>query len=122
VRNFRFNPAYRVDLVLWREILGGVTDAWYLKPSVRYELFEGLGAEASLVYSQAIYASSTPSGVNRALGIEADLGASYRSDDGFIAALAYGVLQPLGGLGYAVAAGRELSRGHVVRASLGVKF
>jgi uncharacterized protein (TIGR04551 family) len=123
IRNFRFNPAYRVDLVLWREILQGVTDAWYLKPQIRYELLEGLVAKAAIVYSQAFYATSTPSGVSRPLGIEADLGLSYQSDDGFIAYVDYGVLQPLSGLEYQNAtAHSSLSRGHALRSGLAVKF
>jgi uncharacterized protein (TIGR04551 family) len=122
VRNFRFNQAYRVDLVLWREILGGVTDAWYLKPSIKYEIFEGLSAQLAVVYSQAMYASSTPSGVHAPLGIEADLGVNYRTDDGFVTWLSYGLLQPLSGLGYDVANGRDLSRGHALRAGVAVKF
>jgi uncharacterized protein (TIGR04551 family) len=123
IRNFRFNQAYRVDLVLWREILQGVTDAWYLKPTLRYELLEGLVAKAALVYSQAIYASSTPSGTARPLGIEADFGLSYHSDDGFMAWVDYGVLQPLSGLEYQNAtAHASLSRGHALRSGLAVKF
>jgi hypothetical protein len=27
IRNFRFNQDYRIDLILWREIIGGITDA-----------------------------------------------------------------------------------------------
>jgi uncharacterized protein (TIGR04551 family) len=123
IRNFRFNPAYRVDLVLWREILQGVTDAWYVKPSLRYEIFEGLAAQAAIVYSQAMYASSTPSTTHKPLGIELDLGVSYRSDDGFIAFIEYGLLQPLAGLEYAPGfGGRDLSRGHALRTGLAIKF
>jgi uncharacterized protein (TIGR04551 family) len=125
IRNFRFNPAYRVDLILWRDILQGVTDAWYLKPSARYELIEGLAAQLSIVYSQAMYGSSTPSGVHKPLGIEVDIGLSYQSDDGFIAYLNYGMLQPLDGLreapGTAVL-GREMTRAHAIRTGLAVKF
>jgi uncharacterized protein (TIGR04551 family) len=123
IRNFRFNPAYRVDLVLWREILQGVTDAWYLKPSLRYDIFEGLAAQASLVYSQAMYAGSTPSGVHKPLGIEFDLGLSYRSDDGFIGFVEWGVLQPLDGLHLPPGTiGRDLSRGHAIRTGFAIKF
>jgi uncharacterized protein (TIGR04551 family) len=122
IRNFRFNPAYRVDLILFREILQGVTDAWYLKPQLRYELLDGLVAQAAIIYSQAMYASSTPSRVNRPLGIELDAGLSYQSDDGFIFFLNYGLLQPFGGLGYETAAGRDLSRGHAIRSGVAVKF
>ncbi|MFL5299974.1 MAG: TIGR04551 family protein, partial [Anaeromyxobacteraceae bacterium] len=117
-RNFRFNPAYRVDLVLWREILGGVTDAWYLKPSVDYQLIDGLVLKAALVYSQAIYAESTPSTRHKALGIEADFGVHYKSDDGFVAWVDYGLLQPLDGFN----GGGDVSRAHAIRTGLGVKF
>jgi uncharacterized protein (TIGR04551 family) len=123
VRNFRFNPAYRVDLILFREILQGVTDAWYAKPQLRYELLEGLGAHVAIIYSQAMYASSTPSTIHSPLGIEVDLGLSYRSDDGFIAFLDYGLLQPLDGLRYENPAGHAgLSRAHAIRSGLAVKF
>ena len=128
IRNFRFNPAYRVDLILWREILQGVTDAFYLKPTARYEFIEGLAATASIVYSQAMYASSTPSTTSRPLGIEVDLGLTYHSDDGFVAFLNYGLLQPLDGLGYgpagapATAPQSSLSRAHAIRSGVAVKF
>ena len=123
IRNFRFNPAYRVDLVLWREILQGVTDAWYVKPSLRYDIFEGLGAQAALVYSQAMFASSTPSGAHKPLGIELDLGVFYKSDDGFIAFLDWGILQPLDGFNMPPGtSGRDLSRGHALRSGFAIKF
>jgi len=128
IRNFRFNPAYRVDLILWREILQGVTDAFYLKPTARYDLIEGVSATASLVYSQAIYASSTPSTTSSPLGIEFDLGLAYHSDDGFVAFVTYGLLQPLDGLGYgpagapATAPQSSLSRAHAIRSGVAVKF
>jgi HAD superfamily hydrolase (TIGR01509 family) len=35
VDNFRFSPDYHLDLVLWRRILGQVSDAVYVKPTVR---------------------------------------------------------------------------------------
>ena len=33
VNAFNFNHDYRIDLVLWRQILGGITDAWYVRPA-----------------------------------------------------------------------------------------
>ena len=126
ITNFRFNPAYRVDMILFREIIGGVTDAWYLKPTVRYELLEGLSAQLSVIYSQAMYANSTPSTTNKPLGLEFDLGVNYQSDDGFIAWLNYGMLQPLPGLEYPAGTptplGRDITRAHAFRAGLAVKF
>ena len=117
-RNFRFNPAYRVDQILFREILGSVTDAWYLKPSVDYELIDGLLLKGAIIYSQAIYAESTPSTRHKPLGLEADLGIHYRSDDGFIAWIDYGLLQPLDGFNGA----GDTSRAHALRTGLAVKF
>jgi uncharacterized protein (TIGR04551 family) len=123
IRNFRFNPAYRVDLILWREILQGVTDAFYLKPTVRYEFFEGLAAQLAVVYSQAMYGSSTPSTVHKPLGLELDVGLSYQSDDGFIVFLDYGLLQPLDGLKYPPGVtSSDLTRGHAIRSGVAVKF
>jgi len=123
IDNLRFNPGYRVDLILWREILGQVTDAWYLKPSLRWDVVSGLSYTGAVVYSQAIYGSSTPSATsatsgNRALGIEIDNSLAYASDDGFHAWLNYGVLFPLSGFNGA----GSLTRAHALRAGLAIKF
>jgi uncharacterized protein (TIGR04551 family) len=125
VRNFRFNPAYRVDLVLWREILGQVTDALYLKPTVRWDVLSGLAVEGQLVYSQALYGASTPSATvtrngAKPLGVEFDGKVAYTTDDGFGSWLQYGVLFPLAGLDDP--AGGSLKRGHALRAGLAIKF
>jgi uncharacterized protein (TIGR04551 family) len=124
IRNFRFNPAYRVDLILWREILQGVTDAWYLKPTVKYEILEGLATQLSIIYSQAMYASSTPSTAHTPLGIELDVGVSYQSDDGFIAFVNYGLLEPLDGLRSPPGSVGvpDLTVGHAIRTGVAVKF
>jgi uncharacterized protein (TIGR04551 family) len=111
IANFRFNPAYRVDLVLWREILGQVTDAWYLKPRIKWDIFSGLAFDGALVYSQALYASSTPSSTSKMLGVELDTGLTYTSASGFQAFLQWGILQPLDGLGTGLKRGQNLSVG-----------
>lgn len=123
VRDFRFNPGYRVDLILWREILGQVTDAWYLKPTLRWDIFSGLALESQVVYSQAVYASSTPSAVDgigghKPLGVEVDNKLSYATDDGFAAWLQYGLLFPLAGFDGA----GSLTRAHAIRAGLALRF
>ena len=97
LNNYRFNPAYQVDLILWRRILGTVTDAWYLKPTFKWDVLDGLTVGAQVIYSQALFASSTPSQVNKPLGIELDLGVKYQSDDGFVFFLDYGLLKMLSG-------------------------
>jgi len=103
-------PAYRVDHVLWRHILGPVTDAIYVKPTLRWDLLPGLRLDAAIVYSRALFSESTPSasedpaapGVvvdegDPNLGIELDTTLTYTSGDGFKAFFEWGALQPLDG-------------------------
>jgi uncharacterized protein (TIGR04551 family) len=97
VTNYKFDPGYNIDLILFREILGTVTDAFYFKPHVAYFLTEDIGVRADLISSFAMYASSTP-GNSNPLGLELDLSGFYRSDDGFYLMAQYGFLFPLAGL------------------------
>jgi uncharacterized protein (TIGR04551 family) len=125
IRNFRFNPAYRVDLVLFRQILGQVTDAIYVKPKFRWDIFPGLGLDLALVYSRALEKGSTPSvgaggtGGSANLGVEFDSTLTYTSGDGFQAWAQWGALQPLGGL---EVQGRSPGRAHVLATGLAAKF
>jgi uncharacterized protein (TIGR04551 family) len=100
VDNFRFHPDYRIDRILFREIIGRVTDAYYFRPHLRWRWFDQpfgtLAFTASGVASFAVYASSTP-GNRSPLGVEFDPALTYESGDGFTAALEYGVLFPLSG-------------------------
>lgn len=126
IDNFRFNRDYRVDMILWREILGGVTDALYVKPGVKYEIAEGFGVKLNAIYSRTIFSASSPSGSNPNLGIELDPGVEYRSDDGFAASVDYGLLVPLPGLKNPPnafhSAAIDPSLAHAVRAMIAVKF
>lgn len=101
VDNFRFHPDYRIDRILFREIIGRVTDAFYFRPHARLRLFDepfgALSVTAFAVASFAMQPTSTPSG-DRPLGIELDPALTYESREGFIAALEYAVLLPLSGL------------------------
>jgi uncharacterized protein (TIGR04551 family) len=126
IRNFRFNPSYRVDLVLWRTLLGQVTDAWYVKPGLRWQMFPGLSFDLALVYSYALHGLSTPSAAqsggsaneltvtdrgNRPLGLELDTQLTYTTGDGFGAWISWGALQPLDALGNNLTRGYALSLG-----------
>jgi uncharacterized protein (TIGR04551 family) len=99
VTNFRFDPDYQVDLILFREILGTVTDAFYVKPHIAYNLTENLGARADLIYSHAVFGSSTPGMVNP-LGLELDLTGYYGTEDGFYMMVQYGFFLPFGGFAH----------------------
>jgi uncharacterized protein (TIGR04551 family) len=97
VDNFRFSPDYHVDLILWRRIVGRVTDAIYAKPTVRVGPFGSahhhVTVDASVVASSALFAT-TPPGQNSWLGVEIDLLARYRYEAGFEVGLGYGVFVP----------------------------
>jgi uncharacterized protein (TIGR04551 family) len=118
ISNFRFNPAYRVDLILFRQILGQVTDALYVKPKLRWDLFPGLALDLQLVYSRALESASTP-GQSGNLGVEGDAMLTYSAGDGFEAWFQYGLLQPLAGLAYQ---DRSLSRAQALAVGLAAKF
>lgn len=97
VDNFRFHPNYHVDLILFRRILGTVSDALYLRPWVRWKSRWGLAFEAVAISSFALEEASPPGG-KRPLGVEVDIGASYQFDASFVVRLGFGVLVPLAGL------------------------
>ncbi|HSP80736.1 MAG TPA: TIGR04551 family protein, partial [Myxococcaceae bacterium] len=123
IRNFRFNRAYRVDNILFRELLGTVTDALYVKPTLRYSLAPGFDVFGSLIYSQAIYPESTPSFTERPLGVETNLGARYETEDGFVGGVEWSVLFPLGGLQELDPfLQRELETAHAIRGTLAIRF
>jgi len=97
VDNFRFHPDYHIDQILFREIIGTITDAIYVRPHLRATLLEiGAGhleAGAALIASWAVEATSTASGKSP-LGLEVDPELRYASRDGFAATVDYGVLFP----------------------------
>jgi uncharacterized protein (TIGR04551 family) len=97
IDNFRFSPDYHVDLILWRRILGQVTEAVYVKPTVRLGPFGSVHhhftLDTSVIDSNALYAATTPSG-ERHLGAEIDLQARYRYEAGFEVQLGYGLFVP----------------------------
>lgn len=125
VDNFRFHPDFRIDRILFREIIGTVTDAIYLRPNARYRLMQ-LGTRAELTASLAVIASwaveaeSTPGGA-RGLGIELDPGVEYRTTDGFRAAVEYALFVPGAGFDNR-ATGASASPAQLVRARLGYYF
>ena len=123
INNYTFNQDYHVDMILWREIIGGVTGAWYARPNIKYTLIDGLDLSLSIIYSESWYAASTP-GNQLPLGVEFDGAIRYKTDDGFIASIEYGLLVPLGGLGETLNDGTFLSPSvaQAIRLMLGVKY
>ena len=97
VDNYRFHPDYRIDQILFREIIGTITDAIYVRPSASATLTTvgkgRLEASAALIASWAVESASTPGG-QRALGLEIDPELRYATREGFAAALSPAVFLP----------------------------
>ncbi len=124
IRNFRFSPDYHVDRILFRELLGGVTDAIYIRPHMRHRLCtlgEGeLGIQLFGIFSFAAEPSSTP-GLKAPLGVELDPSLTYKSGDNFSAALDYALLLPLKGLDHPEA-GLVAQTAHLLKIKLSYLF
>lgn len=110
VSTFRFHPSYRVDLILWRNIMRQVTGAYYFRPGISYDFVRSsfgqlAGARLDVIWSRASSPLQTW-GDKADLGVEIDASLYFRTedgpdfDDGFNAALQYGVLFPMAGLKY----------------------
>ncbi len=115
ISTFRFHPNYKVDLILHRNLLNRVQGTYYFRPSVDYDFLRNqngqrFGGGFAAIWSRASQFVQTP-GHKRDLGIELNLQLYYQSKDGalnddpdkmggFFTSLQYGVLFPLGGLGY----------------------
>lgn len=98
---FRLHPLHRVDLIMWRTLLGGVSEAAYGRVATRFapaqDVFPGLSFEGNAIYSHALDALSAPGGANP-LGFEVD-GAVTIPYEQFSLRLDAGLLVPMGGLG-----------------------
>lgn len=101
INNFTFHPDYHVDRILFREIIGTVTDATYVRPHAEWRVAEfgpgRLTASLSGIASFAVQPTSTPGGT-RPLGFELDPTLVYESHDAFSVAAEYAVLFPFSGL------------------------
>lgn len=95
--NFKFNPAYNVDMLLYREVLGGIAGTFYLKPHVSYFFSRNFGIRGDAITAIALNKENT-TGNSNWLGIELDANSFLRTENGFYFQLGYGVLFPLKGL------------------------
>jgi uncharacterized protein (TIGR04551 family) len=142
ISTFRFHPAYRIDLILHRYILGRVQGTYYFKPGVEYDFIrdpggQRIGGGAQVIWSRASEFVQAP-GHATDLGLELNGSLYYQSRDGalndstgemggFYTMLQYGVLFPLAGLGYQSQERFELgnkdtSAAQILRWYLGVLF
>ncbi len=96
ISNFVFDQDYSVDMILFRELLGAVTNAGYFKPTLTYDFTSEIAVRASAILSFSNKPVATP-GNGRMLGAEFNGDIGYNRD-GFFAGVSYGILFPLAGL------------------------
>lgn len=136
VSTYSFHPNYRIDLILWRNIMRRVAGAYYFRPSISYDLIRNamgklLGGRLDVIYSRASAAEQTW-GDSGNLGLEFDASIYFRSEDGpevwdgFHAMIQYGLLFPMQGLGYASGTfpgnAPDLKNAQALRLLLGIVF
>jgi len=132
IRDLKFSPEYHIDSILFRNILGTVTNAIYVKPAVSYwfDLAQSrqLGVNGTVIYSLAQVPVSTP-GNSLQYGLEMNVGATYRNTaEGFYAGMTWGVLWPFGALNRPsplwtdTQGAGNASAAQILRGFLGVKF
>ncbi|MEZ4266284.1 MAG: TIGR04551 family protein [Myxococcota bacterium] len=97
VTGFKFDRDYHIDLLLFREVIGAVTNTVYFKPYVSYDVFdsveEALGARLDILVAEALAPEGTP-GNKRHLGVEADLRLFYEEKGKFNLDIESGFLFP----------------------------
>lgn len=95
---FIFNREYKVDMILFRHLMGAVTNAGYVKPSLSYELTRSIGFRVANITSFALRTVSTP-GNSRMYGTEFN-GDLFYSSGGFTTGISYGVLFPFAAMNH----------------------
>jgi len=98
ITSFQFNRDYRLDLILFRQVLGGVTNAVYAKPWVAYDVLKTesmhLRVRFDALYAAAMRPSGTPGGGEH-WGLEFDGRVELGFASGLEVQLAAGLLVPL---------------------------
>jgi len=96
-----FNPDYHVDELLFRQVIGTVTNSFYVKPWFMYDFFESrkdaLALGLGILYGQAIETRATP-GNDAPLGLEIDVNLLYENAGVFYVGVTWATLVPFDGL------------------------
>jgi uncharacterized protein (TIGR04551 family) len=136
LNDFHFSPEYHVDEILFRRILGTVTNAIYFKPSIAYWLDldsrkeNDVGISGSVIYSIAPVPVSTP-GNSMNYGVELDLGLHYRNQrENIFAGATWGIFWPMAALSRPMVDAsaplwnhaEDANAAQVIRTFVGIKF
>jgi uncharacterized protein (TIGR04551 family) len=94
--NFRFDRNYFIDMIMFREVIGAVTNAYYINPYFSFDFLakqnDILGARFDLITATAVDSELTPSGEGF-YGVEADAALYYR-EPRYSADLSFGYYVP----------------------------
>ena len=102
---YRFDPNYHVDLILFREVIGTVTNAYYFKPWAQARFFESpdqrMEVQLDAIASRVANTQGTPAANDDDgwLGLELDAAVRYLQIGTFHAGLEGGILFPFDALG-----------------------
>ncbi|MBX7078191.1 MAG: TIGR04551 family protein [Nannocystaceae bacterium] len=123
VGNFRFNPAYNIDLLMFREILGTVSNAAYFKPWAAFYFFNHFSARVDVEYAMAMRKQGTL-GNRFSYGVEIDAAMRYHdAREPVFVQFQYGVLFPLGAFNRIGPQGAEDARAmQTLQAQVGIRF
>ncbi|MCO4760998.1 MAG: hypothetical protein KC502_05805 [Myxococcales bacterium] len=95
----KFHKNFRVDNLLFRDVIGAVTNAWYVKPTFSinaspfYSSTSLLGADLSVMFAGALNPEGTP-GNGSTLGTEFELRAFIGNKSSYLTSLSFSYLLP----------------------------
>jgi uncharacterized protein (TIGR04551 family) len=95
---FMFNRDYQVDMILWRHLVGAVTNAAYAKPFLQYDLTKSIMFKVADITSFALKPVATP-GNSLMYGTELDTDLGYTGNHVYLG-VSFGVLFPLGAMAH----------------------
>ena len=99
---YRFDPDYHIDLILFRNVIGTITNAYYANPYMEATFFDRgdrrLRVDLDGIISRAANMEATPSGNAPWLGVELDGALRFFLKEAFHASLEGGLLLPFDGL------------------------
>lgn len=99
--SFKFNRNYTVDLLLYREVLGGVSNSAYFRPHFDFDVIpteeNAFGGMISALYAMTLEPDAYP-GNARNLGLEFDAHLFYEQTNRFLATAGFGALFPFDAL------------------------
>ena len=129
--NFRFNPAYMQDLLLFRELLGTASNAAYFKPWMAFYFFDNnFSGRLDIEYAVAQQRAATW-GNKANYGLEIDGALRYHDQqEPIFVQLQYGVMFPFGAFnrttstyaGLPVENNGDAKAAQTVQAQIGIKF